>query len=65
MRALISSKGENDDDAYLLNRLKMIFHAFNGDVFASFDRLGLKYLGKCSFSLFADKPVFLHYSDSD
>ena len=49
-------------NTYLFNRLKVVLHALDRDVFTSLDRLRLKNFGERAFSLFADKSVLLHLS---
>lgn len=36
----------------------MIFHAFYGNIIASFQRLSLQYFRKCSFPFFTNKLIF-------
>ena len=45
---------------YLFNRLKVVFHTLNSDIFASLDALSLQYFRESSLAFFADKPILLH-----
>ena len=49
------------EKTYLLNGLEMVLHAFNGNIFACFNALGLEDFRESAFTLFAYQSVLLHF----
>ena len=47
-------------NTYLIDRLEVVLHTFNGDVFPSLDALGLKHFRKGALALLAYQSVLLH-----
>lgn len=45
-------------NSYLLNGVKVTFHAFDGDILASLDGLSLKHLGEGTLTLLGDQTIF-------
>lgn len=43
--------------AYLLNRVEVIFHAFNRNIFACLNALSLQYFGKSTLSFFTNQSI--------
>lgn len=45
----------------LIDSIKVVLHALNGNIFGCLDGLSFKYLRESSFTLFGDKPVLVHF----
>ena len=44
--------------ANLLERVKVVLHAFDGNILAILDALRFEHLGECTLAFLSDQPVF-------
>jgi|TARA_B110001450_G_scaffold234911_1_gene239217 hypothetical protein len=45
----------------LVDGVKMVLHALNGNIFGSLDALGLEHLRESSFAFLGDQTILVHF----